>query len=76
MSYLLGCSSTWHSGMVLCWRDRALEGPIDANNYEAAVEEVQVALATGERLQEAPQDSCIVEFRMPWHIGSSLCALA
>jgi hypothetical protein len=61
--------------MVLCWRDRALEGPADAGNCGAVAEEVQMAPTTGGRFCEAPQDSCIVELGVPWHMGSSLCAL-
>jgi hypothetical protein len=65
----------WHLGMVLCWRDRALDGLVDADKCEAAAEEFQMALEAAARFWEAPQDLYIVELGVPWHIGSSLCAL-
>jgi hypothetical protein len=61
--------------MVLCWSDRPLDGPIDGCSCEAAVEEFQMGPEAAARFWEAPQDLCIVELWLPWHIGSSLCAL-
>jgi hypothetical protein len=51
----------WHLGMVLCWRDRALDGLVDADKCEAAAEEFQMALEAAARFWEAPQDLYIVE---------------
>jgi hypothetical protein len=65
----------WHSRVVFCWCDHALDGPVDAGNYDAAAEEFQMALEAIARFWEAPQDSCIIELGVPWHIGSSLYTL-
>jgi hypothetical protein len=61
MSHLRRWSLAWHSRMVLCWHDRVLNGPVDASNYEVAVEEFQMAVEAASRFWEAPQDLCIVE---------------
>jgi hypothetical protein len=44
MSHLRCWSLVRHSGMVLCWCERALDGPIDASNYKAVAEEFQMVL--------------------------------
>jgi hypothetical protein len=58
-------SLVWHLGVVLCWHDCALDGPVKANNCEAVVGEFQMAAEAAVRFWKAPQDSCIVEFGMP-----------
>jgi hypothetical protein len=75
MSHLRRCSSTWHSGMVLCWSDRPLDGPVDGYSFEAVAKEFQMGLEAVARSWETSQDSCLVELWLHWHIGSSLCAL-
>jgi hypothetical protein len=57
--------------LVLWWRDHALDGPVDAGNYKAATEEFEMVVEATTRFWEAPQDLCIVELGVPWHIGSS-----
>jgi hypothetical protein len=61
--------------MVLCWHNHALDGLVNADNCEPAVEEFQMAPKVVARFWEAPQDLWIVELGVLWHIGSSLCAL-
>jgi hypothetical protein len=75
MSYLRLWSSAWYLGMVLWWYDYVLNGPIDTGSCKGAAEEFQMAPEAAGRFWEAPQDMCIVELGVPWHIGSLLCAL-
>jgi hypothetical protein len=68
-------SSTFNTGMELCWSDRALDGPVEGCSCEAVPEEFQMGPQDAARFWEAPQDACIVELWVPWHIGSSLSVL-
>jgi hypothetical protein len=44
-------------------------------SYKVVPEEFRMGLQAAARFWEAPQDACIVELWLPWHIGSSLSAL-
>jgi hypothetical protein len=74
MSHLRRWSSACNTRMVLCWSDRTLDSPVEGCTYEAIPEEFQMGPQDAARFWEAPQDPCIVELWLPWHIGSSLSA--
>jgi hypothetical protein len=75
MSYLCCWSSACNTRMVLCWSDRIVDGLVDGCSCEAVPEEFRMGPQAVVRFWEAPQDACIVELWLPWHIGSSLSAL-
>jgi hypothetical protein len=54
MLHLCCWSLAWHSRMILCWHDRALDGLVDADNREALTKEFQMAVEAAPRFSEVP----------------------
>jgi hypothetical protein len=69
------CSLPWYFGMVICWHDLALNGPLNTSFYKAVVEVLGMDTKGAARILEGLQVLYMVDVIMPWQVDSSLCIM-